>query len=93
MKLRVLQTIPGVFVLLVWSEEGKFHGKVYFHEKQIEDFFQAIIKGTKPLIDGEEGRKTVEIFTALYRSTRDQKPIKFPLQPENKGDYDGRRDS
>jgi hypothetical protein len=33
-------------------------------------------------IPGEEGRKTVEIFEALYRSQRDRKPIKFPLAPE-----------
>jgi UDP-N-acetyl-2-amino-2-deoxyglucuronate dehydrogenase len=62
----------------------------YFHERQIEDFLRAIIKGTKPLIDGKEGRKTVEIFTAIYRSNRDRMPVKFPLQPENKTDFDGR---
>ena len=41
---------------------------VYFHERQIGDFLQAIIEDRKPLIDGEEGRKTVGIFTAIYRS-------------------------
>jgi len=42
------------------------------------------------LIDGEEGRKTVEIFTAIYRSNRDGKAIKLPLKPEYGNDFDGR---
>jgi UDP-N-acetyl-2-amino-2-deoxyglucuronate dehydrogenase len=43
------------------------------------------------LVTGEEGRKTVELFTAIYRSQRDRSPVKFPLQPETyKEDYDGR---
>ncbi len=70
---------------------NKINPTVYFHERQIENFLQAVIQGTKPLIDGEEGRKTVELFTAIYRSTRDRKPIKFPLRPENGLDYDGRK--
>ena len=78
-----------------WKQEDTdFFNKInpmnYFHERQIEDFLRAIIKGTKPLIDGKEGRKTVEIFTAIYRSNRDRMPVKFPLQPENKADFDGR---
>ena len=62
----------------------------YFHERQIEDFLQAILENRKPLISGEEGRVTVEIFTALYRSTRDKKPVIWPLMPELKEDFDGR---
>jgi len=63
---------------------------VYFHERQIEDFLGAITHDRQPLIDGEEGRKTVEIFTAIYRSNRDRRPVKFPLLPEDKPDFDGR---
>jgi predicted dehydrogenase len=53
----------------------------YYHQLQIEDFLKAVINSHDPLITAEEGRKTVEIFTALYRSQRDRKPIKFPLTP------------
>jgi predicted dehydrogenase len=59
-------------------------------ERQIEDFLDALKFGREPMVTGKEGRKTVELFTAIYRSTRDNKPIKFPLQPENKKDMDGR---
>lgn len=76
------------------KEDTDFFGTInpmdYFHERQIENFLRSIINGKKPLVDGEEGRKTVELFTAIYRSNRDKKPIRFPLKPE-KGTYlDGR---
>ena len=91
-----LWTIKGEEHLLDdWKrEDTEFFNSInpiqYFHEKQVEDFLKAAINGTKPLIDGEEGRKTVEIFTAIYRSNRDRLPVKFPLKPENKNDFDGR---
>ena len=91
-----LWTVKGEEAMLeVWKREdteffNKINPMVYFHERQIEDFLRAVINGTQPLIDGAEGRKTVEIFTAIYRSNRDRMPIKFPLKPENKADFDGR---
>lgn len=92
-----LWTIPGEEHLLEkWRKQDAaffetIDPTVYFHERQIEDFLGAILEGGKPLIDGEEGRRTVEIFTALYRSQRDKKPITFPLLPEDSDDYDGRK--
>ena len=62
----------------------------YFHERNIEDFLQAVLEGREPMITGEAGRVTVEIFTAIYRSTRDGKPVKWPLRPENGPDFDSR---
>jgi UDP-N-acetyl-2-amino-2-deoxyglucuronate dehydrogenase len=91
-----LWTVKGEEAMLEkWKQEDtEFFNKInpmnYFHERQIEDFLRAIIKGAKPLVDGEEGRKTVEIFTAIYRANRDKKPVKFPLKPEHKNDFDGR---
>jgi predicted dehydrogenase len=62
----------------------------YFHERNIEDFLQAVLEGREPMITGEAGRVTVEIFTAIYRSTRDGKPVKWPIKPEQRDDLDGR---
>ncbi len=42
----------------------------FYHEQQIDDFLTAVANGTRPLIDGLDGRKTVELFTAIYRSTQ-----------------------
>lgn len=62
----------------------------YFHKIQLNDLLTAIQNGTQPLITLEDGRRTVELITGIYRSYRDRKPIKFPLKPENGTDYDGR---
>ena len=79
-----------------WREEDTqfFQGinpMEYYHQLQIRDFLQAIMKDCEPMVSANEGRKTVEIFTAIYRSQRVHKPIKFPLSPEfDKNDFDGR---
>lgn len=92
-----LWTVPGEEELLEkWIEEdstffNSIDATVYYIERQIEDFLHAIKEDRDPLVTGEEGRKTVELFTAIYRSQRDNKSIKFPLKPElDRNDYDGR---
>jgi UDP-N-acetyl-2-amino-2-deoxyglucuronate dehydrogenase len=54
----------------------------YFHRLQVQDFLRAIIEKRPPAVTGEDGRRTVELFTAIYRATRDGKAVKFPLAPE-----------
>lgn len=78
-----------------WKEEDSDHFNnidptSYYMERQIEDFLFALDAGKEPMVTGEDGRKTVELFTAIYRSTRDNKPIKFPLFAEKRRDMDGR---
>lgn len=92
-----LWTVPGEESLLDgWvKEDSAFFNTidptVYYIERQIEDFLQSIMEDREPLVNGEEGRRTVELFTAIYRSQRDNKPIKFPLAPEgDRSDMDGR---
>ncbi len=63
----------------------------YYHQLQIDDFLAAINEKRDPLVTGQEGRKTVELFTAVYRSQRDKKSIQFPLLPEaDNRTFDGR---
>jgi predicted dehydrogenase len=92
-----LWTIPGEEEMVeTWKrEDSEFFMKIdatrYFHQLQLRDFLEAIIQDREPMISGEEGRKTVEIFTAIYRSQRENLPIRFPLLPENdRKDMDGR---
>lgn len=91
-----LWTIPGKESLLsqFQKEDREFFNGTgstnYFHKVQLTDFLKAIKDGTKPLISLEDGRRTVELITGIYRSCRDGKPVKFPLKPENGTDYDGR---
>ncbi|MEK4298554.1 Gfo/Idh/MocA family oxidoreductase [Oceanobacillus sp. FSL W8-0428] len=78
-------TVPGESQMLdTWKQEDSaFFNNVdsmyYYHELQIKDFIDAIFNNTSPLVDGYEGRKTVELFTAIYESTKENKVIKFPL--------------
>ena len=41
------------------------------HARQLADFVQAVRTGGKPLVDGREGRRSVEVIEAIYRSARD----------------------
>ena len=77
------------------KEDSDFFNSInpmeYYHHLQIKDFINALLEGRKPMVTGEEGRKTVELFTTIYRSSRDNMPVKFPLKPEyGRDDFDGR---
>jgi UDP-N-acetyl-2-amino-2-deoxyglucuronate dehydrogenase len=84
-------TIPGEERLLArWQEEDAqafrhVDATEYFHQLQIQDFLNAIIEEKEPMVSGEEGRKTVEIITAIYRSQQESSPIRFPLEPGQEG--------
>ncbi len=79
-----------------WVAEDKsffnsINPTVYYMEKQIEDFVLSIKNNLEPLVNGHDGRRTVELITAIYRSQRDKKIVKFPLEPEiNSTNFDGR---
>jgi predicted dehydrogenase len=81
-------TIPGEEQLLTkWKEEdarlfASVNPMEHFHRLQIQDFLRAILNGVTPSVTGEDGRRTVELFTAIYRATRDRKAMRFPLAPE-----------
>lgn len=47
------------------------------HAKQFANVLDAIETGTKPLIDGYEGRKSVEVICAVYESARTGKVVKL----------------
>lgn len=81
-------TIPGEeHMLKQWVKEdtdtfNNCDPTVVYMQYQIEDYLKALEENREPLSNGESGRKTVELFTAIYRSTRDNKPVKFPLKHE-----------
>ena len=80
-----LWTVPGEEQMLAdWVREDselfeQIDPTVYYMERQIEDFLQALNENRPPLVDGYAGRRTVELFTAIYRSTREHAPVKFPI--------------
>ncbi len=48
------------------------------HQKQFEDFIDALHTGRPPIIDGREGRKSVEIILAIYESSRTGRRMTLP---------------
>jgi predicted dehydrogenase len=52
------------------------------HLDQLKDFIGAIENNRKPLVDGEEGRKSVEIILAIYYSSHSGKRISLPLKKD-----------
>ncbi len=92
-----LWSVPGEEDRLpIWQAEDralfeKIDAAAYYHRLQDQDFLQAVLENRDPLVPGEEGRKTVELFSAIYRSQRDHAPVQFPLDSETGAeDFDGR---
>lgn len=82
-----LWTIPGEETLLdafIAQDRARFSERRdpdYYHKLQIQDFLRAVEAGTRPLVTGEEGRVVVEMFTAIYLSTKNRRPVRLPLNP------------
>jgi predicted dehydrogenase len=52
----------------------------YYHRAQIADFLGAVLSGRPPAVTAADGRRTVELFTAIYRANRDGGPVRLPLR-------------
>ncbi|HID23765.1 MAG TPA: Gfo/Idh/MocA family oxidoreductase [Planctomycetaceae bacterium] len=50
------------------------------HMEQLKDFINAVNRGSEPLVDGEEGRKSVEIILAIYQSAWTGRRVTLPLK-------------
>ncbi len=80
-----LWTIPGEEHLLKeWQKEDEGFFKtidptVHFLQLQIEEFLQALLFQRKPAVDGLAGRKVVELFNAIYESSKTNQPVGLPL--------------
>jgi predicted dehydrogenase len=76
-----LWTIPGEeerlpeFQAADRSAFAAVDGTSYYHALQFADFLGAIRDGRPPLVTGESGRAVVELFAAIYRSSREGKPV------------------
>ncbi|GHU77324.1 oxidoreductase [Bacteroidia bacterium] len=83
-----LWTVPGEELLLAdWVRKDselfeRNDSSSYYFGLQIQDFLKALDEDREPLVSGEMGRRTVELFTAIYRSQHNNAPIKFPLKAE-----------
>ncbi|MCC6492233.1 MAG: Gfo/Idh/MocA family oxidoreductase [Pirellulales bacterium] len=54
------------------------------HMLQFQDFVDAIRKDRTPAVDGREGRRSVEIILAIYKSALSGKRVQLPLKSDPK---------
>ncbi len=52
------------------------------HTEQFKNVLQAIKTGTPPLIDGPEGRRSVEIILAIYKAAELGRAVRLPLKSD-----------
>jgi predicted dehydrogenase len=69
------------------KEDADFFARInpmeYYHRLQIQDFLNAILERRSPMVTAVDGRRTVELFNAIYQSQRDRRNVKFPLTTED----------
>lgn len=54
------------------------------HTGQLENVLRCLENGClTPAVTGQDGRRTIEIITAIYLSGSTHAPVKLPLEPEN----------
>ena len=52
------------------------------HTQQFKDVLKAIRKGSKPLIDGPEGRRSVEVILGIYKAAETGRAVNLPLKSD-----------
>jgi UDP-N-acetyl-2-amino-2-deoxyglucuronate dehydrogenase len=81
-----LWTVPDEVDLLAgWQHEDRavddgIDPMTHYHRLQIADFVDAVADDRRPLVTGEDGRRAVELFTAVYESQRTQAPVRLPIE-------------
>lgn len=79
-----LWTVPGEENQLAAFQEAdriafdSIRATIFYHKLQIADFLCAIREGRPPLVTGDAGRAVVELFSAIYQSSRERRAIAFP---------------
>ena len=53
------------------------------HDGQLEDVLTAVETGRSPAITGEDGRRTIELITAIYKAGSTREPAELPLKPDD----------
>ena len=53
------------------------------HAGQLDNVLTAIEKGISPAITGEDGRRTIELITAIYKSGSTRAAVSLPLAPDD----------
>ncbi len=60
------------------------------HTPLYADVIDAIQTGRQPYVDGEAGKRALEMILAIYKSANEHRPVKFPLEECSTMDFVGR---
>lgn len=53
------------------------------HRGQVDDVLSALEEGRRPTIDGHDGRRTIELITAIYKSGIERRAVDLPLAADD----------
>ena len=53
------------------------------HDGQLENVLTALERDDEPAITGEDGRRTIELITAIYKAGSTRQTITLPIAPED----------
>lgn len=53
------------------------------HRGQVDDVLSALETGRRPAIDGHDGRRTIELITAVYRAGVERRAVDLPLAADD----------
>ncbi len=53
------------------------------HTGEIDDVLTALERGGRPMITGEDGRKTVELISAIYKAGCTRSVVRLPIEKED----------
>lgn len=53
------------------------------HTGEIDDVLTALERGGRPMITGEDGRKTVELISAIYKAGCTRSMVRLPIEKED----------
>ena len=75
----------------VIDEYQEVHKNVYGlgHTPLYKDVINAIENDTEPLINAEAGKRALELVLAIYKSSKEKKPVKLPLDHCSTMDFVG----
>lgn len=87
------QTQPNGFPLAEADEAFDREAEAYLsqlpplqyemHVGQLENVLSALENSTEPAITGEDGRRTIELITAIYKAGASRQAATLPLQPDD----------
>lgn len=53
------------------------------HTAELDNVMAALEAGSRPFIDGKDGRRTIELITAVYKSGFEGRTVSLPLQKDD----------